>query len=207
MFLLMNSSHRFRSWGLLVYFGVKFHVPEAFPYYRLIFLCVASHAGNRKSPPVCFSHLPTGFWGFLRILFFRPGSVQASAVRQDWLQSAPPALFPGFLCTGAAVYLIHRGCGMTSPSMPCFAKNVVVAAAESFFSNAAVRPSSATALSNAFAASACQRRLQTHGYSAFLSQTSFAPIFSRFLLEGSVICFKAPSPSRGSDFEFRLRSR
>lgn len=109
------------------------------------FLCVASRAGNRKSPPVFVFTSADGLWGFLRILFFVRDLFRLPAVRQDWPQSAPPGLSLGFCVLGAAVYLIHRGCD-DKPFDAVLCKDVVVAAAESF-SNAAVRPSSATALS------------------------------------------------------------
>ena len=128
--------------------GVKFrHVPEAFPYYRLFFLCVASRAGNRKSPPVFVFTSAGGLWGFLRILFFRPGPVQASCGAAR-LYHNPRHLgyLRDFCVLGAAVYLIHRGCD-DKPFDAVLCKDVVVAAAESFFRMQRSVSSSATALS------------------------------------------------------------
>ena len=78
---------------------------------------------------------------------------------------------------------------MTKPFDAVLCKDVVVAAAESFFecsgqaffwqrrSRNALRPSLVSGVSYAWIFS-------------FSSQTSFAPIFVCFLLEGSVICFQ-----------------
>ena len=92
--------------------GVKFrHVPEAFPYYRLFFSAWQAMPETGKVRRFLFSHLPTGFGDFLRILFFRPGSV-SGFLRCGKIGHNPRHLgyFRDFCVLGAAVYLIHRGC-------------------------------------------------------------------------------------------------
>ena len=86
--------------------GVKFrHVPEAFPYYRLFFSAWQAVPETGKARRFLFSHLPAGFGDFLRILFFRPGPVQASCgaarlatIRATWAISGI-FVYSAQLCT------------------------------------------------------------------------------------------------------------
>ena len=86
--------------------GVKFrHVPEAFPYYRLFFSAWQAMPETGKVRRFLFSHLPAGFGDFLRILFFRPGSVQVSCgaarlatIRATWAISGI-FVYSAQLCT------------------------------------------------------------------------------------------------------------
>ena len=86
--------------------GVKFrHAPEAFPYYRLFFSAWQAVPETGKARRFLFSHLPAGFGDFLRILFFRPGPVQASCgaarlatIRATWAISGI-FVYSAQLCT------------------------------------------------------------------------------------------------------------
>ncbi len=114
--------------------GVKFrHVPEAFPYYRLFFSAWQAMPETGKVRRFLFSHLPTGFGDFLRILFFHPGSVsvflQCCKIRHN-----PCYLgnLRDFRVLGTAMYLVHRCCDDEALDA-VLGEDVVVAAAEGFF--------------------------------------------------------------------------
>ena len=126
--------------------GVKFrHAPEAFPYYRLFFSAWQAVPETGKARRFLFSHLPAGFGDFC-ILFFHPGSSQSSCSAARFATIRATWAISGIFVYSAQLCTWFIDVAMTRPSMPCWAKTLL-SLPPKVFSNAAVRPSSATALS------------------------------------------------------------
>ena len=126
--------------------GVKFrHAPEAFPYYRLFFSAWQAVPETGKAPPVFVFTFAGGLWGFLYSVF-------SSGIVSVFLQCCKIRHNPCYLAISGIFVYSAQLCtwfidvAMTRPSMPCWAKTLL-SLPPKVFSNAAVRPSLATALS------------------------------------------------------------